>query len=79
MQHRHIPIIAGHCGETPVHRLSARAARHWRAWLVWWRTRQTVRALQGLSDRSLKDIGLTRGQIESVSLERARHELCRRC
>ena len=46
-------------------------ARYWRA-LQDWRWRQGPHiALQDLSDRELMDIGLTRGEVEYISPERA--------
>ena len=46
-------------------------ARYWRA-LQDWRWRQGPQiALQDLSDRELMDIGLTRGEIDSIAPERA--------
>ena len=46
-------------------------ARYWRA-LQDWRWRQGPQiALQDLSDRELMDIGLTRGEIDYISPERA--------
>ncbi len=46
-------------------------AQYWRA-LQDWRWRQGPHiALQDLSDRELMDIGLTRGEIDSIAPERA--------
>ncbi|UPJ70820.1 DUF1127 domain-containing protein [Bradyrhizobium sp. 187] len=46
-------------------------ARYWRA-LQDWRWRQGPQiALQDLSDRELMDIGLTRGEVDYISPERA--------
>ncbi|QDF39217.1 DUF1127 domain-containing protein [Bradyrhizobium symbiodeficiens] len=43
--------------------------RYWRAFQEW-RPRSRV-TLQGLSDRELMDIGLTRGEIDCIEAERA--------
>lgn len=51
--------------------ISSRIAVVGKGW--WWRIRKayrrraTVRALQGLEDRTLKDIGLTRSEIDSIA------------
>ena len=46
-------------------------ARYWRAFQDWrWRQGPQI-ALQDLSDRELMDIGLTRGEIDYISPERA--------
>ena len=49
-------------------------ARHHSAWLAAaferlarpWRRRESIRELQRLSDRELHDIGIARGEIESI-------------
>ena len=43
----------------------------WRALRLWHRTRITIRALDGLSDRTLHDIGFDRSEIPSVAREHA--------
>jgi len=46
-------------------------ARYWRALQAWrWRQGPQI-ALQDLSDRELMDIGLTRGEIDYITPERA--------
>jgi uncharacterized protein YjiS (DUF1127 family) len=51
---------------TVVDRLSAIARTWWHSHQQKRRLRATVRILQGLDDRILKDIGLNRSEIESV-------------
>jgi uncharacterized protein YjiS (DUF1127 family) len=53
--------------------LGNRTKAAWQRYRVWRHRRATARALEGLSDRTLKDIGLDRSEIESVSREAARH------
>ncbi|HEX4894402.1 MAG TPA: DUF1127 domain-containing protein [Hyphomicrobiaceae bacterium] len=50
-----------------------RAKAYWQRYTVWRHRRATARALEGLSDRTLKDIGLDRSEIESVSRDAALH------
>jgi uncharacterized protein YjiS (DUF1127 family) len=46
-------------------------AQYWRAFQDWrWRQGPQI-ALQDLSDRTLMDIGLTRGEVDYISPERA--------
>ncbi|MGY4429377.1 uncharacterized protein YjiS (DUF1127 family) [Bradyrhizobium sp. F1.13.1] len=53
------------------HSILGLLAQYWRA-LQDWRWRQGPHiALQDLSDRELMDIGLTRGEIDSIAPERA--------
>jgi uncharacterized protein YjiS (DUF1127 family) len=63
--------IAGACLLThPVTitgRIRAVVMRRWSALGQWYRYRLTVRALEGLSDRTLRDIGIDRSEISSVA------------
>jgi uncharacterized protein YjiS (DUF1127 family) len=52
---------------TLTHRLSAAAQTWWHSYQRKRHARATVRILQGLDDRTLKDIGLDRSEIESVA------------
>jgi uncharacterized protein YjiS (DUF1127 family) len=45
----------------------------WQRYQAWIRRRATVRVLERLSDRTLRDIGLTRGQIPSVARDPGAH------
>lgn len=49
--------------------LFAPIARAFTATLAWWARRQTMLKLGQLSDAALKDIGLTRDEIEPVARE----------
>ena len=53
----------GRIGANPI---VARCAAFWSAYRAWRRRRATVKALGALDDRTLKDIGIARGEIASV-------------
>jgi uncharacterized protein YjiS (DUF1127 family) len=46
-------------------------ARLWRNWLAWRQQRRLRAAVHELSDEQLKDIGLTRGELDALSGHRA--------
>jgi len=48
-------------------RIAAVGKDWWRRVCKEYRRRATARALQGLEDRTLKDIGLTRSEIDSIA------------
>ena len=48
----------------PGRRLRAMLERSWRAWAQWRERRRAIRYLSALGDRQLKDIGISRSQIE---------------
>jgi uncharacterized protein YjiS (DUF1127 family) len=47
-------------------RLAAAAGKGWNAYAAWLAQRAAARELHGLDDRSLKDLGIHRSQIEAV-------------
>lgn len=51
----------------PHHGLRAAAAAWWTEAVAAWRFRQADRAMQGLSDAMLHDIGVARGEIFEVT------------
>ncbi|MCB1518946.1 MAG: DUF1127 domain-containing protein [Hyphomicrobiaceae bacterium] len=55
--------------------LAQAIAGYWRLSQAWRLRRETMRTLERLSDRTLKDIGIDRSQIESVAREQGS---CRR-
>lgn len=57
---------------TPPGRLAAFLCRIWNAAQREHRLRATIRTLHGLNDRTLRDIGLHRGNIEDVVRARCR-------
>jgi uncharacterized protein YjiS (DUF1127 family) len=61
-----VTIISSHVQRAPAGRM-ARMARHaWSTYWDWYARRATVRILRSLDGRTLRDIGLTRTEIESV-------------
>jgi uncharacterized protein YjiS (DUF1127 family) len=62
---------------TPTDRFSEVARTWWHSYRRRRRQKATVRALQGLDDRTLKDIGLDRSEIESVAGAGCRDERLR--
>jgi uncharacterized protein YjiS (DUF1127 family) len=50
----------------PVRRAAAAVAAAWRVLEAWYERRQAIRELSALDDRSLRDIGLNRSQIEAA-------------
>ena len=53
-------------------RLAAAVRDRWQQLRQEYRRRATARLLHGLEDRTLKDIGLTRGEIDSIVRDPAR-------
>jgi uncharacterized protein YjiS (DUF1127 family) len=65
--------------QSRVDRLVARLTRWWLAYIAWRIQRDAIAQLGSMSDRELKDIGLSRSQIEcAVMGERARDHVFRR-
>ena len=50
---------------TALRRLARLIARGWSAWCEWQLARHNQRALRGLDDRTLRDLGLTRSDLAS--------------
>jgi uncharacterized protein YjiS (DUF1127 family) len=67
MLHLALVPMARPATTTLTHRISAIARTWWHSYRQKRRVRATVRILQGLDDRTLKDIGLDRSEIESVA------------
>jgi uncharacterized protein YjiS (DUF1127 family) len=67
MQHRGFAPATRPATATVVERLAAAVRTWWHSQQAKRRQRQTVRILQGLDDRILKDIGLNRSEIESIA------------
>jgi uncharacterized protein YjiS (DUF1127 family) len=65
-------VLADIGGSVSLHDLESRASRLVQALSVWRKRRAAVRELSGLSDHTLKDIGLHRGEIRSVVHEMIR-------
>jgi uncharacterized protein YjiS (DUF1127 family) len=68
----HANVLTSQAGDRPLHTRIVGVAR--RAWQRYWANnaqRSAVFALRALDDRTLKDIGIDRSEIESVVYARA--------
>ena len=66
MTHIHLTTAAHHATPTLATRAASIARRAWHTYWDWRARRATVEILRSLDSRTLHDIGLSRGEIESV-------------
>ena len=62
---------------TPAGRVSDLVRRSWRRYWAWRAKCMTVAILHSLDERTLRDIGISAGEIESVVYGRAEERRCR--
>ena len=66
MTHIHLTTAAHHATPTLATRAAILARRAWHTYWDWRARQATVEILRALDTRTLHDIGLSRGEIESV-------------